>query len=356
MSSGFWVGLAFFLGVLASLGSLFVRNRYQPEPALKTAAALPPSLTAMDDPVALQRTDGTIAASNTKFDTLVGTDPEGKTVSAVLSDTPELKKHATTDLDGVAAVDSSDGVRYFDVSITETASPTDGRVLFFHEVSQQQQRLEELEVEIERLDRFASLISHDIRNPLDVAIGRTNAVVETSDDEDLKPHLDSIQGALERMQAIIADGLMVARKRDDIGDTDPTSLDEMSRQAWENVDTKDATINIEPDVVIEANSGGLSHVLENLFRNAIEHVGPDVSVTVGSFEDGFYIEDDGEGIPAEKYEAEFDPVDGDCGLGLTIVHILAQSHGWSLTITEGQDGGARFEFSNVSICHDEVAA
>lgn len=38
-------------------------------------------------------------------------------------------------------------------------------------------------------------------------------------------------------------------------------------------------------------------LFENLYRNAVEHGGSEVTVTVGTLKDGFYIEDDGVGVP-----------------------------------------------------------
>ncbi|WP_348533086.1 sensor histidine kinase [Haloarcula marina] len=59
------------------------------------------------------------------------------------------------------------------------------------------------------------------------------------------------------------------------------------------------------DTQYEADRGLLDHVFENLFRNAVTHNDEPVTVTVGSLEDrpGFYIADDGTGIPPEEVDA-----------------------------------------------------
>jgi signal transduction histidine kinase len=92
----------------------------------------------------------------------------------------------------------------------------------------------------------------------------------------------------------------------------------------------------------------LRHVFENLFRNAIEHGGPDVTVRVGHVdEDAIYVEDDGPGIPAERHEKVFEPghssTSGGTGFGLTIVKRVTEAHGWTVSVTDGSEGGARFE-------------
>jgi two-component system OmpR family sensor kinase len=35
------------------------------------------------------------------------------------------------------------------------------------------------------------------------------------------------------------------------------------------------------------------------------------------------------------------------GFGLTIVERIAEEHGWSVSVTEGSEGGARFELRTV---------
>jgi signal transduction histidine kinase len=85
----------------------------------------------------------------------------------------------------------------------------------------------------------------------------------------------------------------------------------------------------------------------------VEHGGPAVSIRIGRVgESCIYVEDDGPGIPEEIRERVLDPkrasVTGDSGLGLLIVTWIAEAHDWEVAITDGRDGGARFEFGNVA--------
>jgi signal transduction histidine kinase len=76
-----------------------------------------------------------------------------------------------------------------------------------------------------------------------------------------------------------------------------------------------------------------------------------VTVTVGSLEEGFYVEDDGPGVPEAEREDVFDAgyttSDTGTGFGLSIVHEIATAHGWEVSVTESDAGGARFEFRGV---------
>jgi len=90
-------------------------------------------------------------------------------------------------------------------------------------------------------------------------------------------------------------------------------------------------------------------VFENLYRNAIEHGGDGVTIRVGTSNGGFFVEDTGPGIPADErddvFESGYTTNEDGTGFGLAIVKRVVEAHGWEITVTEGSDGGARFEVS-----------
>jgi len=98
-----------------------------------------------------------------------------------------------------------------------------------------------------------------------------------------------------------------------------------------------------------ADPGRLKRLLQNLFRNAAEHGGD--RVVVGDLSDGFYVADNGPGIPEnrrdEVFESGHTTSESGTGFGLAIVERIAEAHGWEVTLTAGADGGARFEFTGV---------
>ncbi|MFW5938988.1 MAG: ATP-binding protein [Halolamina sp.] len=76
-----------------------------------------------------------------------------------------------------------------------------------------------------------------------------------------------------------------------------------------------------------------------------------MTIRLGALPDGFYVEDDGPGIPEDEREKVFEPEyttkrDG-TGTGLVSIHQIALAHGWETEIADGSDGGARFKFTNV---------
>jgi len=211
-------------------------------------------------------------------------------------------------------------------------------------VTDRVERERQLRQQNERLDEFASVISHDLRNPLGVAQGRATILAEQIESE----HLDVLLGNLTRMESIVEDTLTLARQGNTISDTESINLTDIVGKCWANIDTDEAAIEIVDETTFQADPDRLQHVFENLFRNAAEHGGADVTVRVGSHDHGgIYVEDDGPGIPVEKRDEVLEPgyssACGGTGFGLTIVKRIVEAHGWALSITDGTDGGARFE-------------
>lgn len=114
-----------------------------------------------------------------------------------------------------------------------------------------------------------------------------------------------------------------------------------------------------PSWTVEADPNRLRQVFENLYRNAVEHGGPDVTITVGSVHPGrgFFVEDDGEGIPEDIRDEVVDPGftsrEGGNGFGLAIVSGIVRAHDWEIVVTEGSEGGARFEVITGEVRRDE---
>lgn len=214
---------------------------------------------------------------------------------------------------------------------------------------QRERTNEQLEAQNERLEEFASIVSHDLRNPLSIAEGFIELTEETGEME----HLDRVKEALDRMDTLINDLLMLARSGDIIDEVGPIDLPSMSAECWASIQHGNALLNVEADGTIWADKTRFQQLLENVFRNAVEHGGDAETIRVGNLPDGFYIEDDGVGIPASDrskvFESGYSTTSGGSGLGLAIVAEIANGHGWDVAATEGSIGGVRFEFTGVAI-------
>ncbi|SDJ33750.1 PAS domain S-box protein [Natronorubrum texcoconense] len=292
-----------------------------------------------------------------------------------------------------------------------------GTVGVLRDITERKERERTLERQNERLESFASVVSHDLRNPLNVAQGQLSLVQEGRDDD----RLETVAEAHDRMQGLIDGILTLAREEKPITDYNPIELAVFARRCWRHVETGSAALETPTDAVVRVDGRRFERLLENLIRNAVEHgstiprsqtpedavehsstspasqahqdagrrsasskpsvadapedalehgvvradqrgqptanggdpIDVSVTVTVGDLPDGegFFVEDDGRGIPSDErervLESGYSTATEGTGFGLAIVDRIATSHGWSVTVTDSDAGGARFEFRGV---------
>ncbi|WP_313691682.1 GAF domain-containing sensor histidine kinase [Halorarum halobium] len=212
----------------------------------------------------------------------------------------------------------------------------------------QADREAELVRQNERLDEFASVVSHDLRNPLTVAQGYLDVIRESGDAADF----DRIESAHDRIERIIDNLLYLAREGQEIGTTEAVDLREAVESSWavlgaENTDSR--LVVDEAVTTVTADYDRLRQLLENVLGNAVAHGGSEVTVRVARTDSGFAIADDGPGIPPEQrdrvFERGYSTREDGTGFGLHIVERIADAHGWDVTVAESEAGGVRFEFA-----------
>ena len=302
-----------------------------------------------------------------------------------------------------------EGVRDFRLDVLGPEGTLEGYAIYT-DVTESKRRQRELKRQNERLEKFVSVVSHDLRSPLSVAKGNLKLANEEYDD----PRLTDAADAVDRMNALIDDLLTLAREGERVNEVEPVDLGGVAEDCWEGVRTEAATLETESAPEIEADRSRVRQVLSNLLRNAVEHGstnppshaqedavehgstssrpeaddagsenasepsvanapedsvehsstsnrpeaddavehgGRDVTVTVGDLDRGFYVADDGPGIPEEErdrvFESGYTTAKEGTGFGLSIVAEIAEAHGWEVRATESADGGARFEVTGV---------
>ena len=224
---------------------------------------------------------------------------------------------------------------------------------------ERQLRAREAEVarERDRLEEFASLVSHDLRNPLNVAAGNLELIrTRLEGQQAAPPELETVARSLDRMGALVEDMLTLAKQGTAIDETEAVSLSALADESWANVDTADAELAVADDRLLRADRSRLRQAVENLFANAVAHGGADVRVEVGALDGAagdadFYVADDGPGVPEavrdEAFDAGVSTDEDGTGFGLKIVAEVADAHGWSVDLVDAEGGGARFEFRGV---------
>ncbi|WP_121822203.1 sensor histidine kinase [Halostella salina] len=319
-------------------------------------------LDTIDDAVYVVDLDDRVVDVNPAGRTLAertGTGPDivGREAGELLTGMPEfLDLYRTAVERGEDRTDEFEfGGRHY---VVEASAIEDGRgrrvgwLVLVRDVTERERREAELRRRNDQLDEFADIVSHDLRNPLNVADGHVDLARETGD----LSHLDSVDEALDRMEAIVEDVLALAREGDEVTELTAVGLRGVAERAWGHVDSGDGTLRVVDDATVSADRDRLTRLLENLFRNAVEHGGTDgpVTVTVGTLagEAGFYVADDGPGIPEDERDRVFESghttaTDG-TGFGLAIVERIADAHGWGVDMTESEAGGAKVEIHAVA--------
>ena len=245
-----------------------------------------------------------------------------------------------------------------------------GLSVYFRDIGERKRREAELERQNERLESFASMLAHELRNPLNIA----HVYLENAKNGDPEA-FGQVGDALRRINEIIDVLLVLARGVESVGADGRVALADVAADAWSNLNVGAAVLEVETDRVIRAQRNHVQHLLENLFRNAVEHGAaglgrndesgaergdPTVTIRIGDLPDaaGFYVEDDGRGIPESErgtvFEAGYSTDEAGIGLGLTFVGQLVDAYGWDCEITESETGGARFEFTGVETVSEDA--
>lgn len=284
-----------------------------------------------------------------------------------------------------------------------------GIVINSRDISDRKHREERLRHQNRQLEEFANVISHDLRSPLTVARGYADLIADEYEDE----RLDRVHEAHLRMDELLGDLLELAREGRVVDDPEPVDLNIAAREAWSTVDTESATLSVDGAEEVLADPSRLRELLENLFCNAIEHGAVQsteeggraseadlsangdgreqrgksrlqrdgragIAVEVGRLDNGrgFYVQDNGPGIPQSDREEVFEPgfstaKDG-TGFGLAIVKEIVDAHGWRVAVTDADEWattagdpdrsptteehpGTRFEFTDIVYPDDAFA-
>jgi signal transduction histidine kinase len=254
------------------------------------------------------------------------------------------------------------GVEFVELRLRPLAVGGTERVLgTTRDVSERERSARDLADRNDRLEALASAISHDLRSPLNVVRGSLETGTTGDGDGSVElgreAHGRSLR-ALDRTERLLEDLLTLAREDRRLDGRESVSLGRAAERAWRTA-TEDAgpaavdaaSLEVVGDRTLSADPSRLGQLLGNLLRNAIQHGGPGVTVTVEATADGFAVADDGPGLDPTARERAFETgyttrPDG-TGLGLDIVRRVAKAHGWSVDATESAAGGARFEVTGV---------
>lgn len=223
----------------------------------------------------------------------------------------------------------------------------DGLVGMTQDITDRKKREHAARRQHERLVKVALVTAHEFRNELQVAHGRLDFV-------DDHPQLEVVERSLRRISTMVDTVVELASEERNAHERKAIWLSTLSREVWDTLDSTSATLTISEDYRVVADPESVSLFLQILFENALEHVGEDVSVSVGATDDGYYVADDGPGIdvdpPERILDAGFTTDNANTGFGLYVARSIARDHGWTISLSESDAGGTRFDIGGVTLC------
>lgn len=228
------------------------------------------------------------------------------------------------------------------------------------EVARQRRREETLEARLRQSEKLAAIgrlaggVAHELGTPLAVVDGMAQRLERRGEGEE---EARGIRKAVARMGGIVRELLAFGARES--GERQPVNAGVVLAGAVAAVgeEAQSRGVGVEvaelpPRLEIEADRVRLEAALVHLLRNAVQAAGAGGTVRVRAVEEEgavtFVVEDDGAGVPEEVRDRLFEPffttkpVGEGSGLGLAVVHSVAEEHGGRVVVDGSPLGGARF--------------
>lgn len=216
-----------------------------------------------------------------------------------------------------------------------------------------------LERSNEDLMQFARIISHDLREPLNVIAMHLQLLAEAREDpEAVERHANRARRAGDRMVRMI-DGLLAYSRVGGADRSEAVDGGEALRRALANLESSieesGAAVEADDLPTIEGQPDQLSQLFQNLVGNAIKHSAgraPRVRIRCSPQTAHwlFRVEDDGPGVPPDKVERIFNLFEGagrtsGSGVGLAICRRIVESNGGKIWVQTRPGSGSTFCFT-----------
>ncbi|MDR7039575.1 PAS domain S-box-containing protein [Methylobacterium sp. BE186] len=244
------------------------------------------------------------------------------------------------------------------------------------DITEQREAEAELRESNEEIQRYAYIVSHDLRAPLVNVMGFTSEIAATRGevraalaghpeaeriDADLGEALGFIQAAVTRMESLIAAILKLSREGRRTFVPEPLDMAALVRGLRDaqrhQAETRGASVTVAPDLPgITADRLAVEQIFGNLIDNAVKYLDPArpgrIAVTgrvVASGYARFDVADNGRGIAEQDHSRVFElfrragPQDqpGE-GIGLAHVKALVRALGGRIDLTSRPGSGTTF--------------
>jgi len=279
-------------------------------------------------------------------------------------------------------IKTSNGVNHFEVKyspVTNSKNQLIGRIFLLHDISMRKNALDasvesnnllkneilENERLIADLDAYARSVAHDLKNPIGGVIGLTEFIKEdilNQKQDQAFELLDILNEQGHKMLTIVDELLLLSRIRKE--DIQPIEIDMQSivndaiNRLRQPIKDRGAKFKLpEKWPVVKGNPQWIEEVWVNLISNAIKYGGDPPEIVIGTEKmisgwNRFWIQDNGNGLPAELYEKLFtdferlgqQTVEGH-GLGLSITKRIIEKLGGQVLVSSKNIPGKGCIFS-----------
>ncbi|MBW3576964.1 MAG: HAMP domain-containing histidine kinase [Actinobacteria bacterium] len=212
----------------------------------------------------------------------------------------------------------------------------------------------------EELDRFASVVSHDLRTPLAVIAGLAGLLADSDLDEDSRALVEAIVRNADQLHQQVEAILAVARFGSAHPPHTPVELNRALAEVRARLDARlvevDAELQVDELPAVMVSEVELVQLFQNLVENAVKFRRLDrpLRMRVRAVVDGgrvhITVADNGMGIAAHDRQRLFDLfARGDTdrpgtGVGLATCRRIVMRHRGHIRIDDGIDGGTAFHF------------
>ena len=224
----------------------------------------------------------------------------------------------------------------------------------------------ELERANNELEAFSYSVSHDLRAPLRAIDGFSHALLTdhaSQLDEQGREYLERVRAGTQRMTRLIDDLLSLSKITRRSLRRERVDMTEVARKVLAELSTRDPqrqiATRVADDLVVQADSGLLTVMLENLLGNAWKFTSkqPAATIEVGTeMRDGervYFVRDNGAGFSMEHATNLFAPFQRlhaasdfeGTGIGLATVNRVVTRHGGRVWAEAQVDHGATFLFT-----------